>query len=38
MARKVLISAGAAGIGRHIAEAFLNQQDDVYVCDMNADS
>ena len=29
MARKVLISAGGSGIGRCIAEVFLNNQDEV---------
>lgn len=38
MARKVLISAGGSGIGRCIAEAFLNNQDEVFVCDINAKS
>lgn len=31
MARKVLISAGGSGIGRCIAEVFLNNQDEVFV-------
>ncbi|MBK0063230.1 MULTISPECIES: SDR family oxidoreductase [unclassified Acinetobacter] len=38
MARKVLISAGGSGIGRCIAEAFLKQDDEVFVCDINEDS
>ncbi|HAV5770090.1 SDR family oxidoreductase [Acinetobacter baumannii] len=38
MARKVLISAGGSGIGRCIAEVFLNNQDEVFVCDINAKS
>ena len=35
MSRKVLISAGGSGIGRCIAEAFLKNGDDVFVCDIN---
>lgn len=38
MTRKVLISAGGSGIGRCIAEAFLNNHDEVFVCDINAES
>ena len=38
MARKVFISAGGSGIGRCIAEAFLKQGDQVFVCDINHDS
>jgi len=38
MARKVLISAGGSGIGRCIAEAFLAHHDEVFVCDINAES
>ena len=34
--RKVLITAGASGIGRHIAEAFLAAGDAVYTCDIDA--
>ena len=37
MPHKVLITAGASGIGKHIAAAFLAAGDDVYVCDINAD-
>jgi NAD(P)-dependent dehydrogenase (short-subunit alcohol dehydrogenase family) len=35
MAKKVFISAGGSGIGRCIAEAFLNNDDEVFVCDIN---
>lgn len=35
MARKVLVTAGASGIGLHIAAAFLRAGDDVYICDMD---
>lgn len=38
MAKKVFISAGGSGIGRCIAEAFLNNDDEVFVCDINAQS
>ena len=38
MARKVFISAGGSGIARCIAEAFLKQGDDVFVCDINQQS
>ncbi|WP_130802460.1 SDR family oxidoreductase [Acinetobacter ihumii] len=38
MARKVFISAGGSGIGRCIAEAFLKQGDQVFVCDINEES
>jgi NAD(P)-dependent dehydrogenase (short-subunit alcohol dehydrogenase family) len=38
MSRKVLITAGAAGIGKHIAAAFLAAGDDVYACDINSDA
>ena len=33
MARTVLISGGASGIGRHIAASFLDGGDNVHVCD-----
>lgn len=36
--RKVLITAGASGIGKHIAAAFLAAGDSVYTCDINADT
>lgn len=36
--RKVLVTAGASGIGKHIAAAFLDAGDDVYTCDINADA
>ncbi|CAI3118668.1 Sulfoquinovose 1-dehydrogenase [Acinetobacter calcoaceticus] len=38
MAKKVFISAGGSGIGRCIAEAFLNNDDEVFICDINAQS
>ena len=38
MSRKVLVTAGASGIGKHIAAAFLAAGDDVYTCDLNADA
>lgn len=38
MAKKVFISAGGLGIGRCIAEAFLNNDDEVFVCDINGKS
>ena len=36
MTRKVIITAGAAGIGKAIAGAFLAAGDNVYVCNVNA--
>ncbi len=33
--RKVLVTAGAAGIGKEIAAAFLSAGDAVYTCDIN---
>jgi len=33
----VLISGGASGIGRHTAERFLRQGDQVHICDVAAD-
>lgn len=38
MARKILISSAGSGIGQHIAEAFLNAGDQVFVCDINSES
>lgn len=38
MAKKVFISAGGSGIGRCIAEAFLNNDDEVFICDINGKS
>lgn len=38
MNKKVFISAGGSGIGRCIAEAFLNNGDEVFVCDINTQS
>lgn len=35
MGRKVLVTAGAAGIGKEIAAAFLIAGDSVYACDIN---
>jgi NAD(P)-dependent dehydrogenase (short-subunit alcohol dehydrogenase family) len=37
MSRKVLVTAGASGIGKSIAAAFVAAGDDVYVCDIDAD-
>lgn len=36
MKRRVLITAGASGIGREIARAFIAEGDAVFVCDLNA--
>src|SRR5260370_4507753 len=36
MVRKVVITAGASGIGKHIAAAFVAAGDDVYFCDIDA--
>lgn len=33
--RKVLVTAGASGIGKEIAFAFLSAGDSVYTCDIN---
>jgi NAD(P)-dependent dehydrogenase (short-subunit alcohol dehydrogenase family) len=38
MIRKVLITAGASGIGKHIAAAFIANGDSVYTCDINEDA
>jgi NAD(P)-dependent dehydrogenase (short-subunit alcohol dehydrogenase family) len=38
MKRKILVTAGASGIGKHIAAAFLAAGDDVYTCDINAEA
>lgn len=35
---KVLVTAGAAGIGRAIAEAFADRGDQVHVCDVSEDA
>jgi NAD(P)-dependent dehydrogenase (short-subunit alcohol dehydrogenase family) len=35
MSRKVLVTAGASGIGRAIVEAFIASGDAVYTCDIN---
>jgi short-subunit dehydrogenase involved in D-alanine esterification of teichoic acids len=37
MSRKVLVTAGASGIGLHIAAVFLKSGDDVFICDINPD-
>ena len=36
--RKILITAGASGIGRHIAAAFLANGDAVYACDIDSEA
>jgi len=36
--RKILITAGGSGIGRHIAAAFLANGDAVYACDIDSDA
>ena len=36
--RKILITAGASGIGHHIVEAFIAAGDAVYTCDIDADA
>jgi len=36
--RKVVITAGASGIGRHIAAAFLANGDAVYACDIDSNA
>jgi NAD(P)-dependent dehydrogenase (short-subunit alcohol dehydrogenase family) len=36
--RKVLITAGGSGIGRHFAAAFLAEGDSVFTCDREADA
>ena len=33
--RKVLVTAGASGIGKEVAAAFLSAGDSVYTCDIN---
>jgi len=38
MSRKVLVTAGASGIGKHIAAAFLSSGADVYTCDINTEA
>ena len=37
-AKSVLITAGASGIGRVIAEAFLSEGHQVHVCDISAEA
>ena len=38
MTRNVLVTAGASGIGKHIAAAFIRAGADVYTCDINAEA
>jgi NAD(P)-dependent dehydrogenase (short-subunit alcohol dehydrogenase family) len=38
MPREILVTAGASGIGKAIAAAFLATGNDVYVCDVNPDA
>jgi len=38
ISRKVLVTAGASGIGKAIAAAFLTAGTHVYACDINADA
>lgn len=38
MTMKIVITAAASGIGRAIAEAFLANGDEVYICDINQDA
>ena len=38
MSRKVLVTAGASGIGKQIAAAFIGSGADVYTCDINAEA
>jgi len=35
MKRQVLVTAGAGGIGRALAGAFLAEKDEVFVCDVS---
>ncbi len=36
MNRRILVTAGASGIGKEIAKAFLNNGDKLFVCDIDA--
>ncbi|RLA01124.1 MAG: 3-oxoacyl-[acyl-carrier-protein] reductase, partial [Gammaproteobacteria bacterium] len=38
MTKKVLITAAAGGIGKAIAQSFLDEGDKVYICDIAADA